>query len=96
MLDQLRREDFEPLLETELPLQIGTTPTTARLVEVRTLDSPSPRAQAPFALTFVVPDGVEPGQGVHCLTHPTLGAVELFMVPIGRVPGGVRYEAIFN
>ena len=96
MLDQLKREDFDPLLDTELPLQVGSTPTMARLVEVRTLQGPSPRSQPPFALTFVLPDTIESGQGTHCLTHPELGAIELFMVPVGREPGGIRYEAIFN
>lgn len=43
MRDPLRREVFEPLLDTELPLQIGATPVQARLVEVRGLQSPTPR-----------------------------------------------------
>ena len=95
MLDKLTREDFDPLLGRQLPLNIGSHPTQATLAEVRTLNSPSPRA-APFALTFVVPRDAPAGQGTYCLTHPTLGAIELFMVPIGADANGTRYEAIFN
>ncbi len=96
MLDSLKREDFDPYLGTELPLTVAGQPTQALLAEVRTLSSPSPRAAAPFALTFVVPRELPVGQGTHCLVHPTLGALELFMVPIGPEPRGMRYEAIFN
>ena len=95
MLDKLTRADFDPHLNQSLPLNVGSQPTQATLVEVRTLKSPSPRAE-PFALTFVVPGDVPAGQGTYCLTHPTLGAIELFMVPVGKDAKGTRYEAIFN
>jgi hypothetical protein len=95
MLDTLTRADFDPHLNQSLPLNVGSLPTQATLVEVRALQSPSPRAE-PFALTFVLPPEVPVGQGTFCLTHPKLGAIELFMVPVGKDAKGNRYEAIFN
>lgn len=96
MPEPLAREDFEPLIDAELPMQIGATPVQARLVEVRALQSPSPRPTPPFVLTFLVRGDISAAQGTHCLTHPTLGAIEMFMVPVGRDATGTRFEAVFN
>lgn len=50
----------------------------------------------PFSIEFLGPrDPVLP-QRIYRLEHPALGALELFIVPIGRDADGVRYEAVFN
>ena len=92
---ELTRADFESLVGTELPFRVGEHATTAKVVEVRVLQSPSPRAE-PFALTVHVPASVPYGQGTHVLTHPRLGELEVFMVPLGPMGPVMRYEAIFN
>jgi hypothetical protein len=35
-------------------------------------------------------------QATYRLEHATLGAMDVFLVPIGQDREGVRYEAIFN
>ena len=51
----------------------------------------------PFTLEFVGPPEPAFAQGIRRLEHPTLGALEIFLVPIGLTPdGGRRYEAVFN
>jgi len=35
-------------------------------------------------------------QGIYRLHHPTHGALDLFMAPIGPDARGMRYEIIFN
>jgi hypothetical protein len=50
----------------------------------------------PFSLEFT---GPQPAldQRIHTLDHPSLGSIQLFLVPIGVDPDGrVRYEAVFN
>jgi hypothetical protein len=68
-----------------------------RLVEVlrHPAQAGAPRAD-PFTLEFTrPPPALE--QRIHALDHPVLGALELFLVPIGLDPDGrVRYEAVFN
>jgi uncharacterized protein DUF6916 len=68
-----------------------------RLVEVlrHPAQAGAPRAD-PFTLEFTgPPPSLE--QRIHALDHPILGALELFLVPIGLDPDGrVRYEAVFN
>ena len=68
-----------------------------RLVEVirHPAQAGAPRAD-PFTLEFTgLPPVLE--QQIHALDHPILGALELFLVPVGLDPdGSVRYEAVFN
>ena len=35
-------------------------------------------------------------QAIYRLTHPELGALDLFLVPVGPRDGKMRYEAVFN
>jgi hypothetical protein len=35
-------------------------------------------------------------QGIHKLTHPKLGELEIFFVPTGKDKDGFQYEAAFN
>lgn len=49
-----------------------------------------------YGLTFLARTQAVLPQAIYSLEHPTLGAMDVFLVPIGRGPEGVRYEAIFN
>ncbi len=54
------------------------------------------RPRAPFSVVFLGPrDPVLP-QRIYRLEHEELGALDLFLVPIGRDAAGVRYEAVFT
>jgi uncharacterized protein DUF6916 len=57
---------------------------------------PPPGRRAPFALLFRSP--VEPilEQRTYEFEHPELGALAIFIVPVGRDDTGIRYEAIFG
>jgi hypothetical protein len=35
-------------------------------------------------------------QRIYPFEHPDLGAFEVFIVPVGADPDGVRYEAVFS
>ena len=35
-------------------------------------------------------------QAIYPITHPSLGTLELFIVPLGPKDGGNRYEIIFT
>lgn len=55
---------------------------------------PAPTRQQ-FSLVFRGPLGPALPQRIHPLSHPALGAFELFLVPIGPDADGMRYEAVF-
>jgi len=54
--------------------------------------------RAPFSLIFRGPRDQPLQQRIYELEHPSLGALQVFLVPIGPGPGtnGLRYEALFN
>lgn len=51
----------------------------------------------PFSLLFTGPPDRPLGQGLYELSHPRMGMLAVFVVPLGPGPDGrPRYEAIFN
>lgn len=96
MLDKLAREDFEPLLGTTLQLVCGQVLVGVELTEARAINSPSPRATTPFAIVLRAPRDFRGGQGMYRLEHPTLGPIDLFLVPIAPDAKGANFEAVFN
>ena len=101
-LELLDAARFSPLVDDTFDVGIDgnvvATPTQLVLKDVvETTGSPDSSRRIPFTLTFTGPAGDHLPQGLYELTHPTLGAVEIFLVPIGpRDDGRHRYEAVFN
>ncbi|MCQ4166068.1 DUF6916 family protein [Tahibacter harae] len=97
MLDQLKLEDFQPLVGHSLNLGDGTSAVALELTEARALKSPSPRSAPSFAL-ILRQNGAQQsfGQGLYRLEHPSLGPLDLFVVPIGPDGAGMCYEITFN
>jgi hypothetical protein len=56
----------------------------------------APQARAAFSVFWLGPAG-SPflAQGIRTLRHRELGEMELFLVPVEEVEGGVRYQAVF-
>lgn len=48
-----------------------------------------------FSLLFTGPEAPTLAQATWPLTHPGFGDLELFLVPLGPGPRGMRYEAAF-
>ncbi len=71
---------------TPLPFQV-------QLEEVRQQVPGGPES---FALRFRGPASPLLEQGTYPFTHPQLGTLALFVVPVARDAAGVDYEAIFN
>ena len=58
-------------------------------------DVPDLRTE-PFSLLFLGPLHPVLPQRTWGLAHSSLGALEIFLVPIGPKDGRMRYEAVFN
>ncbi len=58
---------------------------------------PGPEGQVrqQFSLVFLGTSDPMLTQGTYRLSHPRLGELELFLVPLGPVPDGMQYEAAF-
>ena len=81
------------------------TPTEVTLAEIRRLGA-ALRDGGAFALVFVAkndrhennPHQKKPHwpQGIYPVSHPSLGTLDMFLVPIGPVADGLGYEAVFT
>jgi len=102
VLDQFTLDTFSPLLgQTFSLIADGANALPLELVEATDLQSSgrAPAAhdrRAPFSLVFRGPSTPVAPQRIYPLEHPSIGHVELFLVPIGPDGQGMRYEAIFT
>lgn len=49
-----------------------------------------------FSLLFVAPPDTPVSQDLFPVEHPVLGAMEVFLVPVGADDQGINFEAVFN
>lgn len=96
MTNELSLAVFSDLVRESFALAHPALPDLSlELVEVTALpDHGGPRR--PFAITFRGPRTPLLPQNTYRFEHRTLGAVHLFIVPIGREAEGIVYEAVFN
>lgn len=88
-------DTFSGHVGTRFLMRYGDAQTAeVELISVTDVGS-SPR-QSQFSLVFVGPYEAPVAQGIYRIEHDKLGALDLFLVPIGRDKDGVKYEAIFN
>ena len=100
-LDQLKSTDFSPYLHQSFAIHYGAAePLLAELVEVAELGPAPERAgapqRAPFSIILRGPRRPVLPQRIYHLEHDGMGALDIFIVPIGPDQAGMRYEAIFN
>ena len=69
---------------------------TAELELTSVTDAGSSPRQIQISLLFQGPDTAPIAQGTYKLEHDKLGALDIFLVPIGKDANGVQYQAIFN
>lgn len=87
---------FEPHAGSAFSMEIGEArPVELELVSVSALP-PMPTRRQPFTLLFRSHEQVVRPQRIYTLGHPVLGALEIFLVPVGRDAAGVQYEAVFS
>jgi len=91
----LTATDFEPLNGGDFTLAAPNSALVLKLTDVRLLGT-ALRAGGAFALMFTTPPGPFLPQAIYPITHPALGTLELFIVPLGPKDGANRYEVIFT
>ena len=55
-----------------------------------------PAARAPFSLLFTTTGDFVLMQRIYALRHAALGALTIFLVPVGKKDDTVTYQAVFN
>ena len=100
MLGELTHATFTDCLGSQFRLHYGSpAPLAVDLIAVTPLGvqgRPRPPKREPFSLVFRGPRDFYLPQRVYKLEHSALGALEIFLVPIGPDDAGMRFEAVFN
>ena len=101
-LEHLTIESFAGRVGERFRIRLPPTLTLdTTLVEARPL-GPAPKdltgrtKRAPFALLFRGPGEPLLPQRIYTVEHDAMGALDIFMVPVGRERDALLYEAIFN
>jgi hypothetical protein len=66
-----------------------------RLIQVEKLGNHAGSREA-FSLFFEGPPSPALQQSIHRLENAGFGEIEIFLVPIGTSPNGLRYQALFT
>lgn len=94
--DMLTLKDFEAHLNAPFSAageMLQTAPFV--LTEARALaQAAAPGGQTPFSLLFRSTASLP--QQIQTLVHPSLGEVDIFLVPVGRDGDATVYQAVFN
>jgi hypothetical protein len=97
-LEKLQHSDFIPFLNRTFQVHLeGVESISLELVGVTPVSHAfGPEVRQPFSLHFLGP--VSPHylpQHIYRLEHEEMGALDLFLVPLGPESARMRYEAIF-
>lgn len=93
-LDTLTAEAFRPRLNEAFRLT-GPGP-ALDLVLAEVTDAGKGASRRAFSLIFSAPAQPVKPQAIYRLEHPAMGALEIFLVPLGPEHGTFRYQAIFT
>lgn len=95
MLEDLTKESFQPLVGDTFRLVSHEPPLELKLAEIEARWGRGPKRE-PFSLLFLGPAEPLLPQRIYRLEHRSLGALDIFLVPVGRDGAAARYEAAFT
>jgi hypothetical protein len=102
VLDRLTADTFAPAVGEPFALDAGDGGRhELELLESRLHDPGAPAedasgARAPFSLLFRGPAEPILPQSIYHLEHVSVGAIDIFIVPIAHDDTGTTYEAVFG
>ena len=94
-LASLAIDDFRPLLGSQFDVQTTGGAIAMKLARVDPAGE-SGRKGGAFSLIFATPRGPWLPQAIYPVSHPVLGAMEIFLVAGGPLGEGNGYQAIFT
>ena len=92
----IRHEDFGACLKQPFRISLEGAAFAIELVNVDIWGESQADRRQPFSLTFRGPSNPVLSQRIYALENPTLGTLEIFLVPISPDNQGMRYEAVFS
>jgi hypothetical protein len=97
-MQMMKTEEFAPRANETFDLLLGESSVTLTLVEVKPLpvNAFPGMMRPPFSLLFRSGSAVVLPQRIYRLNNATMGALDVFLTPVGRDPQGIVYQAVFN
>lgn len=96
MQNDITLEVFESLLGEDIEFKAGAVCFQARVDSVSLLKQNPSQERQPFSVELLADTTENHGQQIYELSHPLLGQVSLFAVPLGPGEEGMRYQIVFN
>ena len=96
MLEEITHESFESLVGKTVDVASPEVSFRAAVEGVRLLRRNPGQKRQPFSVDLQAQDARNHGQQLYRISHPDLGELSLFMVPVGPGEKGMRYEIVFN
>jgi hypothetical protein len=93
-LAKLHIDDFAAHVDSLFELQAADGVVPLKLAKVEPAGN-SGRPGGAFSLMFAGPKGASLPQAIYPVGHPTLGTMDIFLVPVGPLDDGNGYQAIF-
>jgi hypothetical protein len=95
----LHIDTFAPRLGEAFDITLGEASAPLTLIDAQPLPAAGPVGgllRSPFSLLFRSASMVVLPQKIYRLKNDSLGALDIFLVPIARDGAGVVYQAVFN
>lgn len=96
MLEGITHKSFESIVGETVELKAGEASFQATVESVSLLRQSPGQERKPFSVVLQAHDVHNHGQQMYQLSHPDLGVLSLFLVPIGPGEASMRYEIVFN
>ncbi|MBI4751527.1 MAG: hypothetical protein HY774_23855 [Acidobacteria bacterium] len=94
MTNHLNLAQFREHLHTDFAVQISETQSINLKLNTIQVRQEKPTCEE-FSLTFLGPLEYQLIQQTLHLSHPVMGELDIFIVPVSRDQNGISYEAVF-
>lgn len=95
MIAELTKQHFDSLVGEIFHVERPEGAIGLRLVTAKALGA-AMRDGGAFSLDFMGPAAPRLDQATYRMRHEGLGEIDIFIVPVGKGPEGIGYEAIFT
>ena len=96
MSNTLNYEQFANIEGDDVTILVGDQQLPANIFEVTKLDKHGDSERDPFSILFYIQHQEPLLQQTYQVSHPSLGAIDIFLVPLGPKSDGISYEAVFT
>jgi hypothetical protein len=96
MLEKITHKSFESIVGETVDLKAGDVSFRADVESVNLLRQNPGQGRQSFSVELQAHDATNHGQQMYQLSHPNLGDLSLFLVPVGPGESGMCYEIVFN